>query len=116
MRDMTMVDPASGSWDKLRPLLDQLLSELDESDRDVLALRFFEDRSFVEIGQLLRLTDEAARKRVGRALDRLHALLSRRGITSKAPTVTGTSTASACTWTKPSARIIANSSSNTQYR
>lgn len=69
-------------WENLRPTIDQALNELPESDRDAVALRFLEGRSFGEVGVALRLTDEAARKRVQRALDKLHGVLTRRGITS----------------------------------
>jgi len=71
------VDPAS-----LRPLLDDALVELKSDDREAVVLRFFAQRSFAEIGATLRITEEAARKRVDRALEKLHATLSRRGITS----------------------------------
>ena len=71
------VDPAA-----LRPLLDDALVELKSDDREAVLLRFFAQRSFAEIGSALRITEEAARKRVDRALDQLQATLSRRGITS----------------------------------
>ncbi len=71
------VDPAS-----LRPLLDDALVELKAEVREAVVLRFFAQRSFAEIGAALRITEEAARKRVDRALDQLQATLSRRGITS----------------------------------
>ena len=71
-------------WDKLRPLLDEALSEMDERDRDVILLRFFDGRPFAEIGGRLRLTEGAARMRVERALAKLHAALARRGVTSTA--------------------------------
>lgn len=75
---------SEADWQKLRPMLDEALGELDDDDRDAVALRFFEQQAFGEIGRRLRLTEEAARKRVGRALDRLGAALSRRGVTSTA--------------------------------
>lgn len=75
--DEPSVDPAS-----LRPLLDDALVELKADDREAVVLRFFAQRSFAEIGAVLRITEEAARKRVNRALDQLQATLSRRGITS----------------------------------
>lgn len=71
------VDPAS-----LRPLLDDALVELKSDDREAVVLRFIAQRSFAEVGATLRITEEAARKRVHRALEKLHATLSRRGITS----------------------------------
>lgn len=69
-------------WETFRPVLDEALSELDAADRDAVALRFFEERSFAEVGAALRLNEDAARKRVARALDKLHGLLARRGVTS----------------------------------
>jgi RNA polymerase sigma factor (sigma-70 family) len=69
-------------WKNLRPVLDQVMGELDEEDRDAVALRFFEERSFADVGHALRLSEDAARKRVARALDKLHGLLARRGVSS----------------------------------
>lgn len=75
--DDLSADPAS-----LRPLLDDALVELKDDDREAVVLRFFGQRSFAEIGAALRITEEAARKRVDRALEKLQTTLSRRGITS----------------------------------
>lgn len=71
-------------WERLRPVLDEAMLELDETDRDAVLRRFFSGESFATIGDALELSHEAARKRVDRALDRLHRLLARRGITSSA--------------------------------
>jgi RNA polymerase sigma factor (sigma-70 family) len=67
---------------QLRPLLDDALVALKEDEREAVVLRFFEKRSFAEIGGALRVTEEAARKRVDRSLDKLHTILVRRGVTS----------------------------------
>jgi RNA polymerase sigma factor (sigma-70 family) len=74
-------EPEAG-WDKLRPLLDRAISELKEEDRDAVVLRFFNGCSFSDIGARMRLTENAARMRVQRALDRLHGILARHGCTS----------------------------------
>lgn len=74
-------DPAP-DWRRLRPLLDEMLGDLRETDREALVLRFFEQRSFAEVGAALRVTEEAARKRVDRTLEKLRTLLARRGFTS----------------------------------
>jgi RNA polymerase sigma factor (sigma-70 family) len=78
--------PASVSpavdWDQLRPVLDGALDALGERDRDAVLLRFFENRPFAEIGAALRVTEDAARMRVDRALDKLRAALTKRGIAS----------------------------------
>jgi RNA polymerase sigma factor (sigma-70 family) len=68
--------------EKLRPVLDQAMSELAERDRDAVMLRFFEARPFAEIAAKFRLTEDAARRRVERALEKLRLQLARRGITS----------------------------------
>jgi RNA polymerase sigma factor (sigma-70 family) len=69
-------------WERLRPVLDDAMDELDARDREAVLLRFFEGESFAAVGTKLRVNEDAARKRVDRALDKLGALLSRRGITS----------------------------------
>src|SRR5207249_5184739 len=67
-------------WDDIRPLLDKALDRLGRVDRDALLLRFFENRSLAEVGRALGASEEAARKRVNRALDKLRADLLRRGV------------------------------------
>lgn len=71
-------------WKNIGPIVDSLLDELGERERDAIILRFFEGRSFAEIGAALRLTEDAARMRVNRALDRLRELFAKRGIISSA--------------------------------
>lgn len=82
MHDLNSSPASPADWEKLRPLLDRALGELDDEDRDAVALRFFEEKPFAEIGRTLRLSEDTARKRVERALERLGAALSRRGVTS----------------------------------
>jgi RNA polymerase sigma factor (sigma-70 family) len=74
-------------WEKLQPVLDETMGELNDDDRDAVWLRFFEGRSFAEVGARLRLTENAARMRVERALDKLHAALTKRGVSSTAAVV-----------------------------
>ena len=72
------------AWERLRPVLDDALEELGGDDRDAILMRFFQGRRFAEIGERLGLSDDAARMRVDRALDKLRALLVRRDIASTA--------------------------------
>jgi RNA polymerase sigma factor (sigma-70 family) len=69
-------------WEQLRPVLDDALDELGETERQAVLLRYFEGKSYAEVGARLRLGENTARMRVDRALDKLSALLHRRGITS----------------------------------
>lgn len=82
MNEMTGSEACDDEWTRLRPVLDGAMSELKDDDRDALVLRFFEGRSFADVGSRLRLTENAARMRVERALEKLHRLLVRRGVTS----------------------------------
>ncbi len=77
-------DASDPDWSRLRPVVDDVIADLKEEEREAIALRFFEKRSFAEVGVALRVTEEAARKRVDRALDKLRTLLARRGVTSTA--------------------------------
>ncbi len=68
------------NWEKLRPVLDQVMHELNETDRTTILMRYFENQSFADIGQKLGLTEDAARKRTDRALEKLRGFLSRHGL------------------------------------
>jgi RNA polymerase sigma factor (sigma-70 family) len=69
-------------WEKIRPVLDDALADLDERERHGVLLRFFSNQDFKAIGEQLGLTDNAAQKLVARALERLNAALGRRGVSS----------------------------------
>jgi RNA polymerase sigma factor (sigma-70 family) len=84
MQELTRHPGAETDWDRLRPVLDQAVNELGDRDRDAVMLRFYEGRAFADIGVALRLSEDAARMRVDRALDKLRGSLGKRGITSTA--------------------------------
>lgn len=73
---------AAIDWDRLRPVLDGAMLELGELEREIVVQRFFAGRSFADIGAAMKISEDTARKRAARALDKLHALLGRRGILS----------------------------------
>jgi RNA polymerase sigma-70 factor (ECF subfamily) len=60
--------------------LHRVLAELTDTDREILVMRNLEDRSYEEIACILDVEPAAARKRHGRALIRLHALLAADGL------------------------------------
>jgi RNA polymerase sigma factor (sigma-70 family) len=70
----------STPWTEIEPLLDEALDSLNDVDRKALLLRFFENHSLAEISAALGCTEDAAQKRVGRALERLRAFFTRRGV------------------------------------
>lgn len=71
-------------WERLRPLIDEALDSLGKADREILILRYFRSRSFVELAEVFSLTEDAARMRATRAVERLRADLAKRGIKSTA--------------------------------
>ncbi|HEY4248225.1 MAG TPA: sigma-70 family RNA polymerase sigma factor [Lacunisphaera sp.] len=72
----------AANWEQLRPVIDEALDELNERDREAVLLRYFENRPLADIGAKYRLSPDAARMRVDRALEKLRTLLARRGIAS----------------------------------
>jgi RNA polymerase sigma factor (sigma-70 family) len=77
-------DAPPPDWGQLRPVLEDAMHELGEPDRHAILLRFFQNKTLSQVGQVLHLTENAARMRVDRALDRLRGKLARRGITTTA--------------------------------
>ncbi|MEO7298857.1 MAG: sigma-70 family RNA polymerase sigma factor [Verrucomicrobiota bacterium] len=67
-------------WKEIAPHLDDALGELSQPDRDALLLRYFERKSAREMAQSLGITDDAAQKRVSRAVERLREYFSKNGI------------------------------------
>lgn len=63
------------------PLVDEALLQLREADRIALVLRFFENRSLREVGGVLGVDEDAARKRISRALIKVMDFFHARGIT-----------------------------------
>lgn len=61
-------------------MLDAALAELSETDRDAVVLRFLAGRSLAEVGTALGTGEDAAQKRVSRALEKLREAFRRRGV------------------------------------
>jgi RNA polymerase sigma factor (sigma-70 family) len=66
-------------WEQLEPHLDQAVAALNTADRSAVLLRFYQKKSFSEVGRQLGISEEAAKKRVSRTVDRLRGILTRRG-------------------------------------
>ena len=67
-------------WNKVSPELEWAVDGLREKDRAAVLLRFYRQMSFAEVGQSLGISEEAARKRVGRALENLRGVLAKKGV------------------------------------
>jgi RNA polymerase sigma factor (sigma-70 family) len=71
---------SDATWEHIAPHLDAALGELSEADRDAVLLRYFEKKSAQEMADCLGISDEAAQKRVNRAVDRLRGFFAKRGV------------------------------------
>jgi RNA polymerase sigma factor (sigma-70 family) len=69
------------AWEEIAAHLDAALGSLGEPDRDAVLLRYFQKKSLVEVGTALGVTEDAAQKRVSRALERLRHFFEARGVT-----------------------------------
>jgi len=77
------------AWKQMSPLLEEAMMRLGQTDRDALVLRFFEGRSLNEVGQVLGGSEDAAKKRVNRALEKLRKFFLKRGVNSTTATIAG---------------------------
>jgi hypothetical protein len=80
-------DNPGQSLAQVRPILDEAIRKLEKEDRDSILLRFFEQRDFRSVGEVLGTSEDAARMRVNRALEKLSLLLKRQGVTLSAATL-----------------------------
>ena len=80
--EMNLNDPPEHNllWQELAPILDQAVASLSESDRTAILLRFYEKKSLLEVSQRLGITQEAAKKRVSRAVEKLKNVVCQRGV------------------------------------
>jgi RNA polymerase sigma factor (sigma-70 family) len=81
--------PEADNWTQIAPLLDDALEELGWKDHDALVLRFFEGLSLSEVGAVLGASEDAAKKRVSRALEKLQKYFTKRGIRSTTAMLAG---------------------------
>ncbi len=82
--EMNALNTPDASWTQIEPLLDEAVSALDDADRAAVVLRYFENKSLREVGQQLGVSDDAAQKRVSRAVERLREFFAKRGVAAGA--------------------------------
>lgn len=68
-------------WLEIAPHLEDALEELSEPDRDAVLLRYFKNHDLRTVGATLGISDDAAQKRVSRAVERLREFFAKRGVT-----------------------------------
>ena len=97
MQDFDPVAEIVPDWDRLRPVLDEAMSGLSDADHDALVLRYFRNQDLRAVGTALGVSEDAAQKRVGRALERLRSELKRRGLPTTAVVLSTAVSANAVT-------------------
>jgi RNA polymerase sigma factor (sigma-70 family) len=76
-----LTDHSEARLAEVAPILDEAINQLGTTDRAAVLLRFYERLDFRSVGEALGTNEAAAQKRVSRALEKLHVLLKRRGVT-----------------------------------
>jgi RNA polymerase sigma factor (sigma-70 family) len=78
--DGAAADAAAGMSDDLSQTLDDAVSCLADADRQAILLRFYEGKNLAEVGAIMGTSEEAAKKRVSRAVDKLRKYFANRGV------------------------------------
>jgi RNA polymerase sigma factor (sigma-70 family) len=90
-------EPAGASFEQIAPVLDEAINQLGAEDRAAITLRFLEGRDLRSVGEALGSNEDAAQKRVARALEKLRGLLVRRGVTTSGAALAAVLSAQALT-------------------
>jgi uncharacterized protein (TIGR03435 family) len=80
---------ADETWEQLAPLLEDAMGQLGDKDRAAVVLRFFGGKSFAEVGTAAGVSENAAKKRVIHALEKLHRYFAKRGVSSTTAIIAG---------------------------
>ena len=84
MNEALSPDRSDADWQRLRPVIDDALHELGERDREAVLLRYFEGMNFAAVGAKLSLSEDAARVRVERALEKVRRASGARAVVTAA--------------------------------
>ncbi len=82
-------EPESEAWRQIAPLLDDAMGRLGEKDRNAIVLRFFENKNLSEVGAALGTSEDAAKMRVNRALEKLRKFFTKRGVVLSGAIIAG---------------------------
>jgi RNA polymerase sigma factor (sigma-70 family) len=80
MHLQSIADYTQENLNQLAPVLDEVINKLGNADRLAIVTRFFEERDFGSVARVLGSSEDAARMRVARALEKMGVMLKRRGI------------------------------------
>jgi RNA polymerase sigma factor (sigma-70 family) len=80
MMSTNLSDDDQRTWNRVSEDLDQAVASLSERDRSAILLRFYEARSVRDVGGGLGISEDAAKKRIGRAVEKMRKFLLKRGV------------------------------------
>ena len=85
----TILNEPDEAWAQMAPLLDAAMAALNETDRHAVVLKFFDGKSTREVSEALGATEDAAKKRLSRALEKLQRFFAKRGVSSTTAIIAG---------------------------
>ena len=89
MKSILNETESSNAWLQIAPLLDTAMAQLGEKDHNAVVLRFFEGRNFKDMSAALGTSEDGAKMRVNRALEKLRKFFTKRGVTLSATVIAG---------------------------
>jgi uncharacterized protein (TIGR03435 family) len=89
MQSLLNEPQSDDTWREIAPLIESAMDSLNDADRSAVVLRFFNGRSMNEVGAALGVSEDAAKVRVGRALEKLRKIFVKRGISSTTAVISG---------------------------
>src|SRR5437867_2359520 len=108
--DMQQLSSTDETWRQMAPVIDEALAQLSRSDRDAILLRYVDGRSLREVSVSLGVTEEAAKKRVMRAVEKLRQTLAKNRVAISTAAVGAALTSHATAATPPA--LVASLSAN----
>src|SRR4051794_9576986 len=85
----TLHTTESEEWKRIAPLLDEAMADLGEKDRNAIVLRYVEGKDLKEVGAAFGASEDAAKKRVSRAVEKLRRFFTARGVVLSSAALTG---------------------------
>jgi RNA polymerase sigma factor (sigma-70 family) len=67
-------------WMQIAPLLETAMDHLSAKDREAILLRFFQGKNMREVGAASGTSENAAKKRINRALEKMRKFFSKGGV------------------------------------
>ena len=80
MQSVNESTESGSTWEQIAPFLNDALAALSDADRELVMIRFFGNKSHKDLADAFGISEDTARKRLSRAIDRLRRIFARRGV------------------------------------